>query len=113
MIAFKNQLVGLVSVGWRTQVDPTPATIKKLTCSTQVSFFLFDNDLIMEKPTFIVYALYSPDYEKIYIGYSSDFEKRLISHNEKATKGWTIRYRPGRVVFTEEFSTQKEAMQRE
>lgn len=62
---------------------------------------------------FTVYALYSRDYEKIYIGYSSDFKDRLVSHNEKATRGWTVCYRPWVVVFTEDGPTKKEAVRRE
>jgi len=62
---------------------------------------------------YTVYSLYSPKYDKIYTGYSSDFEDRLLSHNEKATKGWTVKYRPWEVVLTEEYATKKEAMSRE
>lgn len=62
---------------------------------------------------YTVYALYSPGYEKIYIGYSSDFENRMISHNEKATKGWTVKFRPWKVVFTEKYQTKREALARE
>jgi len=32
------------------------------------------------------YLLYSPDYDKIYIGYTSDVEQRLLSHNVFAKK---------------------------
>ncbi|MEX2479157.1 MAG: GIY-YIG nuclease family protein [Gracilimonas sp.] len=41
-----------------------------------------------------VYALYSPTYEKIYIGYTSNLEQRLLSHNKLGKKGWTVKYRP-------------------
>jgi putative endonuclease len=37
----------------------------------------------------------------------------MISHNEKGTKGWTIKYRPWKVVFTEKYETKKEAIKRE
>jgi putative endonuclease len=37
----------------------------------------------------------------------------MISHNEKGTKGWTVKYRPWKLVFTEEFETKGEAMERE
>lgn len=37
----------------------------------------------------------------------------MTSHNEKRTKGWTIKYRPWKVVFTEKFETKDEAMKRE
>lgn len=62
---------------------------------------------------YTVYTLYSSDYDKIYIGYTSDLDSRMISHNEKGTKGWTIKYRPWKLVFTEEFETKGEAMKRE
>lgn len=60
-----------------------------------------------------VYVLHSPKYDKIYVGYTSDLESGLISHNEKATKGWTVRYRPWVLVYLETFDTKAEAMQRE
>jgi putative endonuclease len=63
--------------------------------------------------TFTVYALYSPMFDQIYVGYSSDVEQRLKSHNELATKGWTIGYRPWILIHTEKFATKKEAMIRE
>ncbi|MBO6794229.1 MAG: GIY-YIG nuclease family protein [Balneolaceae bacterium] len=62
---------------------------------------------------FKVYALYSPGYHKIYIGFSSDLESRMRSHNELGTKGWTIKYRPWEIVFTESFASKSEAMKRE
>ena len=62
---------------------------------------------------FTVYALYSSTYNKIYIGYSSNLEDRLLSHNELATKGYTVRFRPWTVVYTEDYKTKEEAMFRE
>ena len=60
-----------------------------------------------------VYALYSPSFEKIYIGYTSNLAERMISHNHLSTKGYTIRYRPWKVVYTESHKSKKEAMVRE
>jgi putative endonuclease len=62
---------------------------------------------------YTVYALYSPKYDKIYIGYSSNLDARMLSHNKLGTKGWTIKYRPWGVVHTEEFETKTAAMKRE
>jgi putative endonuclease len=62
---------------------------------------------------FTVYVLYSPNFEKIYIGFTSNLEQRLLSHNVLGKKGWTIRFRPWVIVFTEEFSTKEEAILRE
>ena len=62
---------------------------------------------------FTVYALYSPNYQKIYIGYTSNLTERLISHNNLATKGFTVKFRPWEIVFQEKCQEKKEAIQRE
>jgi putative endonuclease len=62
---------------------------------------------------FTVYVLYSPNYNKIYIGYSSDVETRFKFHNELAWKGWTINFRPWIIAHLEDFETKAEAMKRE
>ena len=62
---------------------------------------------------FTVYVIYSPSHDKIYIGFTSDLEQRFLSHNELATKGYTIKFRPWRIVHTEEFEIKSEAMKRE
>ena len=62
---------------------------------------------------FTVYVLYSPKYKKIYIGFTSNLQERFKSHNELATKGWTIKFRPWDLVFIEEFQTKSEALKRE
>jgi putative endonuclease len=60
-----------------------------------------------------VYVLYSEKHDKIYIGYTSNLEDRFKSHNELGTKGWTIKYRPWKIIHTEEFKTKKDAAMRE
>ena len=62
---------------------------------------------------FYVYVLYSKSYNKIYIGYTTNLVQRMISHNELATKGYTIKFRPWIVAFTETYVTKSEAMKRE
>jgi len=62
---------------------------------------------------FTVYVLYSAKYNQIYIGFTSDLPNRFLSHNELATKGHTIKYRPWVIAHTEEYQTKKEAMLRE
>jgi putative endonuclease len=52
-------------------------------------------------------------FDKIYIGYTSNLEQRMISHNELGKKGYTLKYRPWTVLFTEEFDIKSEAMNRE
>jgi putative endonuclease len=70
------------------------------------TFFIF---IIMYK----VYVLFSKSFDKIYIGYSSNLEERIKSHNELATKGWTVSFRPWKLIHTESFETKKEVMKRE
>jgi len=48
---------------------------------------------------FTTYVLYSEKHDKIYIGYTSNLHQRLISHNELATKGWTIKFRPWKLMY--------------
>ncbi|RZA03946.1 MAG: GIY-YIG nuclease family protein [Sphingobacteriaceae bacterium] len=62
---------------------------------------------------FTIYVLFSPSFNKIYIGYTSDIANRIISHNELATKGYTIKYRPWVIAYTEEYATKTEALKRE
>jgi len=62
---------------------------------------------------FTVYILYSVKFNQIYIGYTSDLANRFLSHNELATKGHTIKYRPWIIAHTEEFQTKKEAIIRD
>ncbi len=60
-----------------------------------------------------VYVLYSKRFNKIYIGYTFDLVDKFLSHNEKTTKGYTVKYRPWEIAFYEEFATKQEAMRRE
>lgn len=62
---------------------------------------------------FTVYILYSKKYDKIYVGYTSDLKARFLSHNVFGTKGWTIKFRPWEVIYTEIFENKGEAMRRE
>jgi len=62
---------------------------------------------------YTVYVLYSKKFNKIYIGYTSDLENRLLSHNKLATKGYTVRYRPWKVAFTEDYPDKNSALKRE
>jgi putative endonuclease len=60
-----------------------------------------------------VYALYSPVHDKIYVGETSDLDDRYRSHNELATKGWTVHYRPWVILYKEESIDRKTARTRE
>jgi putative endonuclease len=79
--------------------------------ATKATFgwLFFFNQIAM----FTVYILYSSKHNQIYIGYTSDLDNRLLSHNELATKGHTIKYRPWIVAYTEKCQTKTEAIKRE
>ena len=62
---------------------------------------------------FTVYVLFSVAHNKIYIGFTSNLEARLASHNAEKGKGYTHRFQPWEVVYTEQFSSKSEAQSRE
>ena len=62
---------------------------------------------------FSVYVLYSKTFGKIYIGFTSDLNARFLSHNNLAKKGYTVRYRPWTILYTEQYQTKGEALIRE
>ena len=61
---------------------------------------------------YYIYILYSDSTDKFYTGASSDIDKRLQRHNAGATKS-TKNGRPWKIVYSEEFNTNKEALNRE
>jgi putative endonuclease len=62
---------------------------------------------------FILYALYSESFDKIYVGMTSNIEERFKSHNELSTKGWTKSFRPWKIIYQEEHASKIEALKRE
>ncbi len=62
---------------------------------------------------FLVYILYSEKFDKTYVGFTSSLIERFKSHNELAKTGYTIRYRPWKVVYIEVFDSKTIALQRE
>jgi len=62
---------------------------------------------------YYVYGLYSPGYRKIYIGFTSDLEKRLYLHNNPINSGYTSRYKPWILIYSEEQPDKRLAMLRE
>jgi putative endonuclease len=62
---------------------------------------------------YTVYVLCSVNHNRHYTGYSSDFARRLQSHNELGTKGYTVRYRPWKVILIEEYADKQAAIARE
>ncbi len=62
---------------------------------------------------YVVYILYSEKFNKTYVGVTSNLIARFRSHNLLGTKGWTIRYRPWKVIYIEFFETKAQALKKE
>ena len=62
---------------------------------------------------FVVYILYSQKHDTTYTGFTSDLISRFKSHNEMATKGYTIKFRPWKVIHLDFFTSKTEALKRE
>ena len=64
-------------------------------------------------PKYYTYAIYSERFNKIYIGFTANIEERLFDHNFRARKGYTVKFRPWKLIHVEEFDSKKQAMGRE
>lgn len=60
---------------------------------------------------YCAYALFSPKFNKIYVGFTANVDRRLDSHNQFATKGWTIKFRPWIKIHQEKSTSKKEGRQ--
>ena len=65
------------------------------------------------KKIYTVYVLYSPRYDKIYIGFSSDLTARMLAHNFLDKKAWTRNFRPWLLIYFEDFVDKPTALRRE
>ena len=59
-----------------------------------------------------VYILYSNKLNKFYIGFSANLPDRILKHN-RSNKGFTSTGKPWLLIYSEIFSTKREAMVRE
>ena len=62
---------------------------------------------------YYVYALYSKECDKIYIGSTSDLAGRIKSHNDPRNRGWTSSYKPWVLIHSEILESKQEALRRE
>ncbi|MBZ0326807.1 MAG: GIY-YIG nuclease family protein [Altibacter sp.] len=62
---------------------------------------------------FVVYILWSDVFSKTYIGCTGNLISRFLSHNVLGKKGWTVRYRPWRVVYVKFFNNKQKALEYE
>jgi putative endonuclease len=61
---------------------------------------------------YFAYVLYSPHYDRFYIGQTDNPEKRLKRHNLGLVRS-TKAYRPWILIHSEEFETRYKAIRRE
>ena len=61
---------------------------------------------------YFLYILKSKSADKFYIGISQNPKQRLEYHNS-LEKGFTSRYRPWKIIFTQKFITKKDAAKAE
>ena len=50
---------------------------------------------------------------RYYVGSTENVECRIQQHNSKQFKSWTSRYNQWELIYSEQFSTRKEALTRE
>jgi putative endonuclease len=62
---------------------------------------------------YVVYVLYSKQFDRTYTGYTSNLIQRFRSHNYLGNKGYTKKYRPWYVLHVEFFETKSKAQSRE
>jgi putative endonuclease len=62
---------------------------------------------------FVTYALYSEKFDKLYIEFTQDLISRFHSHNSLAKSGYTVKYRPWKVIYVDFFETKLAAIHRE
>jgi len=98
-----NRRNGLISASWRTEVRTPPS---QPGC-------LLNKRLFTSLFMFTVYVLYSASFDKIYIGFTNDLRRRFLFHNQLEKTGWTSRFRPWIVFYSEEYTTKVTAMRRE
>ncbi len=61
---------------------------------------------------FTLYILYSEKLDRFYVGYTNDLDRRMSEHN-RPKKKFTDKGIPWKVVYTETYSSRKEARSRE
>ena len=62
---------------------------------------------------FVVYILYSQKFNKNYTGFTSNLIERFKSHNNLSEKGYTLKFRPWKVIYVEFYNLKADAMNRE
>lgn len=62
--------------------------------------------------SYFVYILLNNLKTKTYVGYTNNLENRIKEHNS-GESSYTRRFKPWKVVYTESFSTEQEALKKE
>lgn len=61
---------------------------------------------------YYAYVLKSLSANHFYIGYTNNLERRLKYHNNGKVN-WTRRYRPWKIIYSEQFENKNEAIRKE
>jgi len=61
---------------------------------------------------YTTYVLYSPNFDRIYIGLTNNIERRIKEHNAGRNRS-TKAYRPWKIIQTDKFETRIDARKRE
>ena len=61
---------------------------------------------------YFTYVLYSPAFDRIYVGQTNDIKTRVAKHNQGLVRS-TKSFVPWNLIYFEKFPTRSEAMQRE
>lgn len=61
---------------------------------------------------YYVYVLKSKNFNRYYTGQTDDINTRLLLHNNGSVC-WTKRYKPWEIIYTEEYDTREESVNRE
>ena len=61
---------------------------------------------------YFVYILKSLNFEKAYVGMTNDLERRLSEHNSGKSI-YTNKFKPWKIIYTEEYGTIEEARDKE
>ena len=67
----------------------------------------------MNLDCFTVYVMFSSKNGTFYTGFTTNLIKRFHDHNFNNTSGYTVKYRPWIVLYTEIYYSKGEAMSRE
>jgi putative endonuclease len=74
---------------------------------------LYPTGMDVSRKTYAVYILTNRHVTTLYVGVTGDLARRIYEHKTGAVDGFTKRYNVNRLVYAEEFSDVRQALDRE